>query len=557
MRRLAMMGALVVGLLGQTGCLDFDKAEKDYCAQAAMQGRDAGCAAVDGGTTPGVDGGSDGGSVPSGDGGSDGGTTPGTDGGAVLQPEQAGPGAIIWGQRLGGVNDEVGAGVAVTRTDRIWVAGSFEGTPSFGSTMLRSRGGSDVLLLGMDMNGTLRNAIGFGGTGQDRATAIISDYGFANVVVAGTFEQSITVGSTTLTATGHQESFVARFSDEGVFQAVARLGTDQPGGRVQINAVASQGDEVVVVGEYEQGKLIFEGFGAGPREVPIVPGTSRAMFVLSLSYELTQLQHAATTTGCGFSTADDVSYSYFSTSVAVTGRFDPTSPCMFGAAPAPLGTNPSVFVSEYEIDTLDSTPAHGAGMTDYHLWLVQPTTAAGPPARIAANSDGLGIVSASRLTTAGAPQAITLSQQLMVGTRWSPPTRDITGMPSAAGTSVALDDAENIWWAGSFTDNLAPAAGPGLSLSAATPRVPNAFLAGYTQAGGTRWSRAMGATRGATARSVAVHPFDTRMVVLLGDFIGQLQLGGLQSGHQAPQQPPVDSNGGSDLFLLRFHPIIP
>lgn len=103
--------------------------------------------------------------------------------------------------------------VAITSSGGIAVAGSFSGSATVGSTTLASAGGSDGFVATFDAARAFDWAWAFGGTGNDLAAAI--DVDGDDLVVAGSFRNTITVGTDSLTSQGLGDGVAVYLDAEG------------------------------------------------------------------------------------------------------------------------------------------------------------------------------------------------------------------------------------------------------------------------------------------------------------------------------------------------------
>lgn len=122
-------------------------------------------------------------------------------------------GEVAWAVSGGGEGNETGHGIAADDRGGVVVSGSFSGpgTAQFGTTDLTSAGLVDALVARLDAStGAWLWATGIGSAQTEVARAVASgDDG--TVTVAGQFDLSVTIGSTTLTSAGSSDVFVARY----------------------------------------------------------------------------------------------------------------------------------------------------------------------------------------------------------------------------------------------------------------------------------------------------------------------------------------------------------
>lgn len=119
-----------------------------------------------------------------------------------------------------------------SRTGEIFVTGSYTGTVTFGSTALTSAGLEDIYVVRYSTAGVPTAAWSYGGTGHDGD----ADFGQSLEVVAAkdggfyltsSFENTMTLGATTLESKGMADIFVAQFKSDGVARwAISGGGTD-------------------------------------------------------------------------------------------------------------------------------------------------------------------------------------------------------------------------------------------------------------------------------------------------------------------------------------------
>ena len=150
----------------------------------------------------------------------------------------------LWAVKAGGTGDELGYGIALDGSGNAWVTGMFEGTATFGSQTLTSRGDSDIFAAKLDTSGNWIWAVRAGGTNLDMGLDIAVDIA-GNAWVTGNYISLASFGSHTLTELG---GFVAKLDPNGNWLWAVRAGHDGRG--VVIDTVAGLG-AAYVVGEFE------------------------------------------------------------------------------------------------------------------------------------------------------------------------------------------------------------------------------------------------------------------------------------------------------------------
>jgi hypothetical protein len=96
-------------------------------------------------------------------------------------------GGIVWTWNFGGIDSD-GANTIVAAPDGGWIiGGSFSNTAQFGQTSLKSRGGTDAMLIKLAASGDLEWVKQFGGAYADQISHVAVD-AQGNIVVQGQFK---------------------------------------------------------------------------------------------------------------------------------------------------------------------------------------------------------------------------------------------------------------------------------------------------------------------------------------------------------------------------------
>ena len=112
--------------------------------------------------------------------------------------------------------------VAAAGDETVWLAGTFTGSNTIGGRSFTNAGSADVAFVKYSNSGAVLAANSFGGVGGDvvHGAAIYSSstYGSNNLVLVGSFEQHLSVGTNSLTADGTSgvSAFVALFDTNGL-----------------------------------------------------------------------------------------------------------------------------------------------------------------------------------------------------------------------------------------------------------------------------------------------------------------------------------------------------
>ena len=127
-------------------------------------------------------------------------------------------GSPVWAKGFGSStkynSNDVGHGIAVDASGNSYTTGVFQGTMTMGSTTLTAVGGYDIFIVKLDSWGSPVWAKGFGNSGDDVGRGIAMDAS-GNSYASGSFEGTMTVGSTTLTAVGWADIFMIKLDPSG------------------------------------------------------------------------------------------------------------------------------------------------------------------------------------------------------------------------------------------------------------------------------------------------------------------------------------------------------
>lgn len=126
--------------------------------------------------------------------------------GFILKMNQSG--TILWSKRFGGTGIDYVRSISVDAVGKIYTTGGFEGSAGFDITNLQSTGLSDVFVMCSDaFDGSMNWIKKIGGANEDAPAAIA--YGpFGNILVAGSFSVSTTIGTTTYNSLGYNDVFL-------------------------------------------------------------------------------------------------------------------------------------------------------------------------------------------------------------------------------------------------------------------------------------------------------------------------------------------------------------
>lgn len=144
-------------------------------------------------------------------------------------------GALVWAKSFGGTTaTDTAYGVAVDASSNVYFTGEFGGTADFdpgaGTTNLTSAGGRDIFVSKLDSAGSLVWAKGFGsaGTAAHDIGRSVSVDASNNVYSTGSFLGTVDfdpgVGTTSITSSGVNDTFVSKLDSSGNFVWVKTFG---------------------------------------------------------------------------------------------------------------------------------------------------------------------------------------------------------------------------------------------------------------------------------------------------------------------------------------------
>jgi hypothetical protein len=133
----------------------------------------------------------------------------------LFTPTETAPG-WNWAFTMGGSGGAAGTGIIYDASDNYYVTGYFNGTATFGSTVLTSTGLWDMFYAKYNSSGTMLwvkkiSALSF----QVIQGMEIGLDSADNVYISGNFSGAVTIGTTILTSPGGKNVFLARFDNGG------------------------------------------------------------------------------------------------------------------------------------------------------------------------------------------------------------------------------------------------------------------------------------------------------------------------------------------------------
>ena len=148
--------------------------------------------------------------------------------GFVLEVPSIDISSATWLQSFGGIEDDRVDALAISSMGKIFLAGSYQGTSSFGDITLQSLGLSDCFVGELNNKGIWQNIYSGGGEGADEVNDLYIQKE-NRVVIAGNFRNSMSWGNREVISNGKQDGFIAVLTDKGnciSFNAYGGTGND-------------------------------------------------------------------------------------------------------------------------------------------------------------------------------------------------------------------------------------------------------------------------------------------------------------------------------------------
>lgn len=132
-------------------------------------------------------------------------------------------GALQWIKHAGGTEIDELSSLTIDKENNIYACGIFNGTASFDTTSSVSLGLDDIYIVSYSSDGSLRWLNQAGGSQNDFATAIATDYN-NNVYISGYFNDSLIINQDTLLSVGATDALVTKYDSQGNLSWAKNLG---------------------------------------------------------------------------------------------------------------------------------------------------------------------------------------------------------------------------------------------------------------------------------------------------------------------------------------------
>ena len=132
-------------------------------------------------------------------------------------------GNFVWVETVGGTRDDRCRGLVTDSLGHCYITGRFRNVALFDTFQLTAVGLEDVFVSKLDLDGSVMWVESFGGPKLDFGEAITVDLN-GNLYVTGSYFQGIVFPDTTYVATGDEETFLAKYDNNGVYQWAKSFG---------------------------------------------------------------------------------------------------------------------------------------------------------------------------------------------------------------------------------------------------------------------------------------------------------------------------------------------
>jgi hypothetical protein len=372
-------------------------------------------------------------------------------------------GNIVWAKQLGGVNTDVGYGIAVDTSGNVYTTGSFRGAadfdPSLAIANLNSVGGTnnDIFVSKLDSMGNYVWAERLGGTNYDNANAIALDAA-GNIYLTGSFKGTSDfdpgVGYDTLTADS-TDVFVCKLNYVGGLVWARSFGG--PFDDIAYSIAVDAAGNVITTGQF-RGSVDFDP-GAGVTTLTSAGGLDAFISKLDASGNFVYAKNLG-------GPNDDISYSLAldaTGNIYTTGFFSGTAdldPSAATATVSALGGN-DAFISELDAsgNYLMGKALGGGGNDEGHAITLDATGNIYTTGIFQLTADFDPNAGVHTLTSASGNTDVFVSKLNNSGVyQWA---AKYEGSDNLNGTGIAVDAAFNVYTTGTFqlTADFDPTAG--------------------------------------------------------------------------------------------------
>ncbi|MDH3445826.1 MAG: SBBP repeat-containing protein, partial [Deltaproteobacteria bacterium] len=459
---------------------------------------------------------------------------------------------LIWAKRAGGTMiGDAGIGTSVDGLGNSYITGNFQGTASFGSTMLASAGSDDIFVAKYDSNGNLLWAKKDGGMGSDRGAGIAVD-GLGNSYVTGVFNGTAIFGpgeanEVSLASNGSEDIFVAKYASDGTFIWATKAGG--PG--------ADQGARVAVDGSGNSFVTgFFNGtatFGAGEPNETMLTSSNGSDDIFVAKFDSTgALLWAKKAGGSGLDRGSGIALDGSGSSYA-TGFFSGIA--TFESTSLTSAGDWDVFLAKYDSSgTLVWAKRAGGSNRDRSFSVAVDGLGNSYVSGLFNGSAtfGFGEANQTMLTSVGLDDVFLANFDATGVLRWA---KRAGGTGSDGGQSIAVDDLGNSYVTGFFNGITHP--GPatfGLGELNQTTLISagdrDIFFAKYNVNGRLVWVTRAGGASTDQGMAIAVDQLGNSFAT--GFFAANFGGGSATFGFAEENETTLISAGNEDIFIAKF-----
>ncbi len=132
-------------------------------------------------------------------------------------------GNALWVKKGGGNVWDVGNGITVDKFNNCYITGAYRNTATFGTSSFTSAGNYDIYIAKYDSDGNFIWAQSAGGTDDDRGMSVSTDAS-GNCYITGFFKGTVTIATNTLVSAGDSDILLAKYNTVGIAQWAKRAG---------------------------------------------------------------------------------------------------------------------------------------------------------------------------------------------------------------------------------------------------------------------------------------------------------------------------------------------
>ncbi len=148
---------------------------------------------------------------------------------------------LSWVSAIGGVNSDICKNIGYDDDGNVYISGYLNESVTVGDVTLTSNGGPDIYVAKYSSEGVLEWAFNVGGESGDEPSDMYVD-GDGNIYITGHFGSTVdfdpSVNTKSVTSSGGDDVFLARYSTEGKLKWVKTFGSSAPESKDRANALA-------------------------------------------------------------------------------------------------------------------------------------------------------------------------------------------------------------------------------------------------------------------------------------------------------------------------------